>query len=68
MSVFSSAFQGKINFRGLFMTVLYIQAVFKPVRTPGITISCLFDLILYIPSTIIQLDRDRSSWVEPVLS
>ena len=29
---------------------------------------CLFDLILYIPSTIFQLYRDVSSWVEPVLS
>ena len=29
---------------------------------------CLFDLILYIPSTIFQLNRDGSSWVEPVLS
>ena len=29
---------------------------------------CLFDLILYVPSTIFQLNRDRSSWVEPVLS
>ena len=29
---------------------------------------CLFDLILYIPSTIFQLCRDGSSWVEPVLS
>ena len=28
----------------------------------------LFDLILYIPSTIFQLYRDESSWVEPVLS
>ena len=28
----------------------------------------LFDLILYVPSTIFQLYRDRSSWVEPVLS
>ena len=24
---------------------------------------CLFDLILYVPSTIFQLYRDRSSWV-----
>ena len=30
--------------------------------------ACLFDLILYVPSTIFQLYRDRSSWVEPVLS
>ena len=28
----------------------------------------LFDSILYIPSTIFQLCRDGSSWVEPVLS
>ena len=29
---------------------------------------CLFDLILYVPSTIFQLYRDGSSLVEPVLS
>ena len=28
----------------------------------------LFDLILYVPSAILQLNRDDSSWVEPVLS
>ena len=28
----------------------------------------LFDLILYVPSTIFQSNRDGSSWVEPVLS
>ena len=28
----------------------------------------LFDLIIYVPSTIFQLYRDGSSWVEPVLS
>ena len=28
----------------------------------------LFDLILYVLSTIFQLYRDGSSWVEPVLS
>ena len=28
----------------------------------------LFDLILYDPSAIFQLNRDGSSWVEPVLS
>ena len=31
-------------------------------------IVCLFDLILYVPSTIFQLYRDGSSWDEPVLS
>ena len=29
---------------------------------------CLFDLILYVPSTIFQLNRDGSSWVEQVLN
>ena len=28
----------------------------------------LFDLILYVPSTIFQLNRDGTSWVEPVQS
>ena len=28
----------------------------------------LFDLILYVPSTIFQLNRDGSSWVKLVLS
>ena len=30
---FSSTFQGKFNFHGLFKTVLHIQVLFKPVRT-----------------------------------
>ena len=30
---FSSSFQGKFNFQGFFKTVLYIQVLFKPVRT-----------------------------------
>ena len=29
---------------------------------------CFFDLILYVPSTIFQLNRDGSFWVEPILS
>ena len=32
------------------------------------TILVLFDLIFYVPSKIFQLNRDGSSWVEPVLS
>ena len=30
---FSSTFQGKFHFQGLFKTVLYIQVLFKPVGT-----------------------------------
>ena len=30
---FPSTFPGKFNFQGLYKTVLYIQALFKPVRT-----------------------------------
>ena len=33
LSVFSSTFQGIFNFQGLFKIVLYIQVLFKPVRT-----------------------------------
>ena len=33
-----------------------------------ISLIVLFVLILYIPSTIFQIYRDGSSWVEPVLS
>ena len=29
---------------------------------------CFFELNLYVPSTIFQLYRDGSSWIEPVLS
>ena len=29
---------------------------------------CLFDLILYVPSTIFKLNRDGTSWVKPILS
>ena len=38
-----------------------------PVKYKRITI-VLFDLILYIPSTIFQLNRDGSSWVDPIIS
>ena len=42
---------------------------FHPCRgLPSIFLLVLFDLILYVPSTIFQLYRDRSTWVEPVLS
>ena len=33
-----------------------------------LSVDYLFDLILYVPSTIFQLYRNDSSWVEPVLS
>ena len=32
---FSNTFQDKFNIQGLFKTVLYIQVLFKPVRTLG---------------------------------
>ena len=35
---FSSTFQGRFNFQGLFKTVLYIQVLFKPVQT---VLNCL---------------------------
>ena len=41
---------------------------FSRTRVNMDSFSVLFDLILYISSTIFQLNRDGSSWVEPVLS
>ena len=34
---FSSTFQGKLNFQGLFKSILYIQVLFKPVRKMCLT-------------------------------
>ena len=42
---------------------IFIESSLRPMK-----FVCLFDLILYVPSTIFQLNRDGSSWVEPVLS
>ena len=39
--MFSSTFQCKFNFQGLFKTALYIQVLFKPVRI----LSCLLDVL-----------------------
>ena len=40
----------------------------KPVLHYNMFLFDLFDLNLYVPSTIFQLKRDAPSWVEPVLS
>ena len=59
-----------IYFKKIFMNTIRVSKVFDPYQDqssvgPDL---CLFDLILYVPSTIFQLYRDGSSWVEPVLS
>ena len=46
---FSSTFQGKFIFQGLFKTNLYIQVLFKPVRTLKYEYFCRLCL-LWIPS------------------
>ena len=51
---------------GIIRPKLYLVAMILENSTIHILI--LFDLILYVPSTIFQLNRDGSSWVEPVLS
>ena len=38
------------------------------VTRPYLNLLVLFDLLLYVPSTIFQLNRDMSSWIGPVLS
>ena len=42
--------------------------IWRPAYLSAPSSVCLFDLILYVPSTIFQFNRDGSSWVEPVLS
>ena len=68
--------------RGLYIVLIYVPTIGIPAekalpRLHGGTmlqflsepvLFCLFDLVLYVPSTIFQLTRDESSWVEPVLS
>ena len=45
-----------------------LESVIAKLAKLSIDIVCLFDFISYIPSSIFQLYRDGSSWVEPVLS
>ena len=52
----------------VFGIVLTVASVASATLPHGCQFVCLFDLILYVPSTIFQLNRDGSSWVEPVLS
>ena len=61
-----------INIFQVLMKLFEYEAIRPSFQTSskgtGVCFFCLFDLILYAPSTIFQLDRDGSSWVEPVLS
>ena len=50
------------------MFIKYIMQLNSTIQKLSMTLFDLFDLIHYVPSTIFQLNRDGSSWVEPVLS
>ena len=52
---------------GMGLRLLLLWIIFV-IYVSCLSLFCLFYLILYVPSTIFQLNRDRSSWVEPVLS
>ena len=62
----------RVNSFCIMVTILQLQTLFLFLFCIMAEIHkmlvCLFDLILYVPSTIFQLNRDGSSWVEPVLS
>ena len=66
----------RINYNKAFMTynalnnltIAYISDLLDTDSYSVFDFFYLFDLILYVPSTIFQLCRDGSSWVEPVLS
>ena len=60
--------QGPQLMRGLTVEIVETVGIAVKGKCCGQAPVFLFDLILYIPSTIFQLCRDRSSWVEPGLS
>ena len=47
---------------------MVLESMIEVQTLPERTLKILFDLILYVSSTIFQLNRDGSSWVEPLLS
>ena len=64
---FSSTFQGKLNFQGLFKTVLYIQVLFKSVRTleqqgSGETV-CLPKFLLSTAACICDMHQNLMNWL-----
>ena len=48
--------------------VCYVTNIYPMFALKIKKVFVLFDLVPYIPSTIFQLNRDGSSWVEQVLS
>ena len=51
-----------------FFLCIYIDLLNRWQYLSPFKLACLFALILYVPSTIFQLNGDGSSWVKPVLS
>ena len=58
-TIYLSAFVSLVN--------LYQFMILCSLKALLFFLICFFYLILYVPSTIFQLNRDGSSWVEPVL-
>ena len=59
------------HLKAWFVNMHFLERGFDIYKGVGVRFAdfvCLFDLILNVPSTIFQLNRDGSSWVEPVLS
>ena len=59
--------------RHMYRTVMFVLTKMNMVSMPWVTCGqkkgfVLFDLILYVQSTIFPLNRDGSSLVEPVLN
>ena len=65
----------KCMFKGLMLVFpVHFSRIFSPSANSAysemgflflVLLLCLFVLILYVPPTIFQLNRDGSSWVEP---
>ena len=57
-----------LSFSLIYRTINTLISIHEYEGSAGIDLFVLFDLILYVQSTIFQLNRDGSSWIEPVLS
>ena len=66
--ILSNHKEDSINKRRVKVYAIFNPSTIFPLITTYLLCYSLFDLILFVPSTFFQLNRDGSPWVEPVLS
>ena len=66
--IYSFSYSSQMSMRFQKLKYRQIKKFIDSSLSNVVFIMLLFDLILYVPSTISQLNREGSSWVETVLS